>query len=108
MIKPSKCGDEETINMEIGGKVVGIDISIVDIVWALNSSGIKTMASCSGHGNRPGLISLADGRDIFIVYNFNDGRKIDRCFKDIHGHGRIKRWWINTTIAIRHIVTRNK
>ena len=32
----------------------------------LNPDGIRTVASCCGHGQRPGRISLADGRELLI------------------------------------------
>ena len=33
----------------------------------LNPDGIRTLASCCGHGVRPGRISLADGRELLIL-----------------------------------------
>ena len=45
---------------------VGIDSCIADLVKALNRNGIKTIASCCGHGKGQGRIDLADGRILFI------------------------------------------
>lgn len=46
---------------------VWCDPEIADIVGALNSGGIKTVASCSGHGEKPGGIALADGRQLLLL-----------------------------------------
>lgn len=37
-----------------------IDACIADLVQGLNEHGIKTRASCCGHGNNPGVIVLED------------------------------------------------
>ena len=63
---PSNCCDLGTfkccVSMPLHGRVVGIDFCIHDIVAALNASGIKTIASCCGHGKIDGRIDLEDGR----------------------------------------------
>lgn len=64
----------------INGKAVSCDPCIVGVVRALNEAGLETVASCCGHGLRPGNIALADGREIVIARNFDEGRKIDRLF----------------------------
>jgi hypothetical protein len=56
------------IIMPINGRVCGIDICISDVVAALNASGLITEASCCGHGENRGRITLADGRELFIQY----------------------------------------
>lgn len=62
------------------------DPCIVEIVRALNNAGLKTVASCCGHGFRPGSICLEDDREIHIVRNRDEGRKFDRVFPvDING-----------------------
>ncbi|WP_269581875.1 hypothetical protein [Roseibium sp. Sym1] len=62
------------------------DPCIESIVHALQSSGIKTRASCCGHGFRPGCIALADGREIHIARDFEESRLIDQLFTtDING-----------------------
>jgi len=43
-----------------------IDSCIADLVKALNRNGIKTIASCCGHGKGQGRIDLADKRILFI------------------------------------------
>lgn len=72
-MKCEKCGlpgDKETyksqVCMPINGKVQCIDWCIHQIVAALNSGGIETIASCCGHGERDGRIDLADGRVLVI------------------------------------------
>lgn len=45
-----------------GTPIVWCDPEIVDLVTALNNGGLATVASCSGHGEKPGFIALRDGR----------------------------------------------
>lgn len=71
--------------IEADGKLREVDAEIASIVNALNICGVTTIASCSGHGNRPGNIMLADGRELIIARDYNEGRAIDRAFPDIHG-----------------------
>jgi hypothetical protein len=42
------------------------DPCIAPIVKALNAGGLPTVASCCGHGNIPGIITLGDGRHLVI------------------------------------------
>lgn len=72
-----------------GTPTVWCDPEIVDLVKALNDAGISTVASCSGHGHRPGSIILKDGRELIIAKDFDEARKIDDLFPvDINGHHR--------------------
>jgi hypothetical protein len=65
---------------------VWCDPEIADIVRALNSGGIRTIASCSGHGHRPGRITLQDGREIILPRNEADTATIEAAFPlDING-----------------------
>jgi len=70
---------------ENGEPSVWCDPEIEDLVTALQTIG--TITSCSGHGNRPGRISLADGRELFIVNNYEQAFAIDAAIKmpDING-----------------------
>lgn len=43
-----------------------IDACIAPIVRALNEAGIRTDASCCGHGKVDGFISLHDGRELVV------------------------------------------
>jgi hypothetical protein len=64
----------------------GIDESIAPFVDALNAAGIKTVASCSGHGQIPGSVALRDGRFLLLVDGFDDyDRIIELWGRDIHG-----------------------
>ena len=47
-------------------KPVGIDSCIASIVEALNKNGVRTIASCCGHGKIDGSIILADGRELLV------------------------------------------
>ena len=74
---------------QIGGRRVEVDAEIAPIVEALNAAGVKTVASCSGHGHRPGSIALGDGREIIIARDFAEARMIDGLFpRDINGDVR--------------------
>lgn len=70
---------------EDGTPTVWCDPEIADLVSALNKAGIRTVASCSGHGHRPGNIVLADGRELVIVRDFDEARKIGAMFPGING-----------------------
>jgi hypothetical protein len=74
------------LRRDAGGKVLlWCDPCIAPLVAALNDAGIPTIASCCGHGHRPGIITLADGRELLIARDFAEARKIDACFPDING-----------------------
>lgn len=49
-----------------GKPSVWCDPCIASIVKALNDAGIKTVASCCGHGKRPGNIALRNGLELII------------------------------------------
>jgi hypothetical protein len=49
-----------------GKPTVWCDPEIADLVGALNRAGIQTVASCSGHGEKDGIISLRDGRELIV------------------------------------------
>lgn len=79
-------GDTVVVRTE-GGRLVDVDSCVAPLVVLLNQHGFPTRASCCGHGFRPGLISLRDGRELVIAKDFEEARKIDRMFPlDIHGH----------------------
>jgi len=58
-------------------KRVDIDSCIAGIVRALNEIGITPVASCCGHGRRPGNIALADGRELIIAPDFETAREVE-------------------------------
>jgi hypothetical protein len=58
----------------------GIDPCIVPLVLALRDADILTIASCCGHGHRPGSIALEDGRELIIAPDFDTARQIDALF----------------------------
>ena len=65
-------------------KMIDVDRCIAPIVRALNSAGVVTVASCCGHGKRPGNIALADGREICIMPDFESGRRFDLLFPPVN------------------------
>ncbi len=68
--KPNKCCSMGSYNcqvpMSINGRTQGIDYCIADIVAALNAANIITVASCCGHGRIKAIISLEDGREVYV------------------------------------------
>ena len=64
---------------------VDVDACIQPIIESLNVAGLVTIASCCGHGNRPGNIALADGREIIVTPDFETARRVDDLFPNIHG-----------------------
>ena len=52
--------------MPLNGRVQCIDHCIHQIVAALNAGGVRTTASCCGHGKMKGNILLEDGRMLTI------------------------------------------
>ncbi len=72
-----------------GGRTVSLDPCIVNLVCTLNRGGIRTVASCCGHGHRPGRISLDDGRELFIAEGYDEACVVAKAFGvDIHGEKR--------------------
>lgn len=69
--KCDDCGGEKTYanqaKMALNGRVVCIDWCIHHIIAALNAAGVRTLASCCGHGAQPGRIDLEDGRTLTIT-----------------------------------------
>ena len=62
-----------------GKPTVWCDPGIADLVAALNAAGIATVASCSGHGEQWGIVSLADGRELVIAPDFERARILERA-----------------------------
>lgn len=56
----------------------GIDKCLEPIIMALNAAGVKTVASCCGHGKQPGNIALADGRELIIAPDYDTARRIEK------------------------------
>lgn len=56
---------------------VWCDPCIEPLVRVLNTGGLQTIASCCGHGKRPGKIAMADGRELFILPDFDAARRLD-------------------------------
>ena len=50
-----------------GVPTVWCDPCLVPLVRVLNAGGVRTVASCCGHGYRPGSISLTDGSELLIA-----------------------------------------
>jgi hypothetical protein len=71
---------------ESGKPTIWCDPEIVDLVTALNAGGVPTVASCSGHGHRPGSIALKDGRWLVVAKDDAEHDAIEAIFlTDING-----------------------
>lgn len=71
---------------DAGKATVWCDPCLAPLIRALNRGGLRTVASCCGHGHRPGRISLADGRELFLVANYKAATELDRFYPtDING-----------------------
>lgn len=79
------CEHGTTRTAQIRGESVGVDSCIYETVLALNRGGVETVASCCGHGNRPGNIALKDGRELLILPDYETARSLDKLWPDIHG-----------------------
>lgn len=78
--------DEPTVPVHIHDKGrADVDVTIAPLVDALNRAGIATVASCSGHGQRPGSVALADGRELIVTRNFEEARYLEGFFNGANG-----------------------
>lgn len=68
-----------------GTPAVWCDPDIADVVGALNAGGVPTVASCSGHGERPGNVALVDGRELIVAADWNEARKVEAAFEIVEG-----------------------
>jgi len=69
-----------------GKPIVWCDPCIEPLVRALNAAGIRTEWSCCGHGQRPGVIGLTDGRQLVIAPDDETLARINALFpSDING-----------------------
>jgi hypothetical protein len=65
------------IERDASGKpTVWCDPEIADLIRALNTGGVRTIASCSGHGEKPGWIALKDGRQLAIVPDLDSFKRL--------------------------------
>ena len=79
------CEHEQKELVEINSRQCSIDKCLAPIVIALNNSGIKTVASCCGHGYIPGRITLRDGRELVVMDSKQCNSFFDLFTTTIHG-----------------------
>lgn len=85
----------ETHAGQRNGRPFGCDPCIQPLITALNDGGIPTVASCCGHGQRPGRVLLDDGRELFIVASYEEGDRLDALIgssEDGDAAGRVAGW----------------
>ena len=58
---------EDTVAMPLARRVQHIDRCISQLVAALEAGGCEPVASCCGHGKKPGSVMLRDGRELRIL-----------------------------------------
>lgn len=89
------CGDQNCnqdrekkmvrVGKKTNGNYIFCDPCIVPIIKALNEGGIETMASCCGHGRRPGVIIFSDDTWLTISTR-EEADEINKLFHtDING-----------------------
>ena len=81
-------GTTEIINLHHptprGFTTAGVDACIAPLIQALNDGGFQTIASCCGHRIRPGIITLEDGRELFILPNYESARELDNLWPPLN------------------------
>lgn len=68
------------------------DPCLAPLVTALNDGGISTVASCCGHGRRPGFVALDDGRVLVVARDLDESHAITRDFPGIDGEDSPVTW----------------
>ena len=68
-----------------------VDSCIAPLVKALNDAGIRTLASCCGHGNIPGTIILEDENWLIIADPKTAQTWFEKNDTDIHGENVTER-----------------
>lgn len=67
------------------GEYADVDRCVAPLVVALNAAGFETVASCCGHGHRPGSVILRDGRELVLFQSVEDAADATRGYPNIHG-----------------------
>lgn len=75
--------DDSASRNEYGVPTVWCDPCLAPLVTALNSAGLRTIASCCGHGRRPSVVTLAGGREL-VVLTTEQREAMDLQFPDIN------------------------
>ncbi len=71
-----------------GKPTVWCDPGIVDLVRGLNAGGLQTLWSCDGHGYRPAVVGLRDGRQLLVLENIEALQQLSNLWPDINGEWR--------------------
>ncbi|NIR31678.1 MAG: hypothetical protein GWN84_20675 [Gammaproteobacteria bacterium] len=73
------------VDIGLAAGPISVDPCIADLVQALNATGLPTVASCCGHGRRPGRITLKDGRELHVTFSQDAANELQGRYPDIHG-----------------------
>lgn len=79
-----------------------IDRCISELVTALNNAGITTIASCCGHGKRPGSIILHNEQELIISSGREMTKKLEEGFPSIHGFGWGDPVWYSPSSGVQY------
>jgi hypothetical protein len=60
------------------------DPCILPYVQALNNAGLDTLASCCGHGRRPGSILMTSGQVLLIMADRDEWDRVDGLWPGIN------------------------
>ncbi|WP_155760406.1 hypothetical protein [Stenotrophomonas maltophilia] len=64
---------------------VWCDPGVVDLVRALNAGGLRTLWSCDGHGHRPAVVGLMDGRQLLVLESVEALHQLAHLWPNING-----------------------
>lgn len=83
------CGKDRERKMEFVAPGVFCDPCIAPLVAALNAGGFPTVASCCGHGHRPGRITMRSGLELLVFFDDADLPPVEALYRtDINGAQR--------------------
>lgn len=88
---------------ESGTATVWCDPEVADLIRALNNGGVPTVASCSGHGEKPGWVALKDGRQLAIVPDLDAFKRLiaNQSKEEGSFSGGEQRLWITVAEVLR-------
>lgn len=85
---PNREAAMTVVERDAGGKpTVWCDPCIEPLIRALNAAGLRTIASCCGHGKRHGRITLADGKELLVFPDYESTTRAEQVLDglDING-----------------------
>lgn len=68
---------------DAGEPTVWCDPCLTPLVKALNDAGLRTVASCCGHGSGVGRIAMACGQELFLLPDYDSAARAYRAAVDV-------------------------